>query len=37
MKISIDRRDSIFVFLSKGDSVVVECSYRELEECFPKI
>lgn len=29
--------DSILVFLPKGDSVVVECSYRELEECFPKI
>lgn len=33
-KVSID---SILVFLPKGDSVVVECSYRELEECFPKI
>lgn len=29
--------DSILVFLPKGDSVVVECSYRELEEYFPKI
>lgn len=29
--------DSILVFLPKGDSVVVECSYREFEEYFPKI
>lgn len=29
--------DSILVFLPKGDSIVVECSYRELEEYFPKI
>lgn len=29
--------DSISAFLPKGDSVAVECSYRELEEYFPKI
>lgn len=28
--------DSILVFLPKGDSIIVECTYRELEECFPK-